>query len=140
MTMRFFATPQDAEAAFYDALERADLDAMMAIWAEDEEVSCTHPGGGRLTGFAAVREGWRQVFLSESRASVRVTDQLQRQGILLALHSAHEHYSVPGEESPRPPVVASSVYVRGAQGWHLLSRHASAAPAAVGADSYATLH
>ena len=35
MTARFFATPQDAAAAFYDALERADLDAMMAIWAED---------------------------------------------------------------------------------------------------------
>ena len=35
---------------------------------------------------------------------------------------------------------ASNVYVRGVQGWHLLSRHASAAPAAVGADSSATLH
>lgn len=140
MTMRFFATPQDAEAAFYDALERADLDAMMAIWAEDEEVTCTHPNGERLAGFAAVREGWRQIFLAGQRASVRLTDQLQRQGILLALHSVHEHYSVPGEDVPRPPVVASNVYVRGAQGWHLLSRHASCAPAALGADSSATLH
>lgn len=140
MTMRFFATPQDAEAAFYDALERADLEAMMAIWAEDEEVTCTHPGGERLAGFAAVRECWRQIFLAGQRASVRLSGQLQRQGILLALHSVHEHYSVPGEELPRPPVVASNVYVRGAQGWHLLSRHASNSPAAVGADSSATLH
>ena len=30
-----FPTPQDAEAAFYEALERADLEAMMAVWAED---------------------------------------------------------------------------------------------------------
>ncbi len=70
MTMRFFATPQDAEAAFYDALERADLDAMMAIWAEDEEVLCTHPNGERIAGFAAVRESWRQIFASGQRASV----------------------------------------------------------------------
>ena len=140
MTMRFFATPQDAEAAFYDALERADLEAMMAIWAEDEEVTCTHPGGERLAGFAAVREGWRQVFAGLQRASVRVTDSVHRQGILLALHSLHEHYSVPGEEAARPPVIASNVYVRGAQGWHLLSRHASGAPAAVNADVSATLH
>lgn len=140
MTMRFFATPQDAAATFYDALERADLDAMMAIWAEDEEVTCTHPGGERLTGFAAVREGWRQIFASGRRASVRTTDAVQRQGVLLALASVHEHYSVPGEEVPRPPVVASNVYVRGAQGWHLLSRHASGAPATSGADISATLH
>ena len=140
MTMRFFATPEDAEAAFYDALERADLEAMMAIWAEDEEVTCTHPGGERLAGFAAVREGWRQVFAGLQRASVRVTDSVHRQGILLALHSMHEHYSVPGEETPRPPVIASNVYVRGAQGWHLLSRHASCAPAPLAADISATLH
>lgn len=140
MTMRFFATPQDAEAAFYDALERADLDAMMAIWAEDEEVTCTHPGGERLAGFAAVREGWRQTFASLQRVGVRVSDSVRREGILLALASVHEHYSVQGEAAPRPPVIASNVYVRGAQGWHLLSRHASAAPAALGADSSATLH
>lgn len=140
MTMRFFATPQDAEAAFYDALERADLDAMMAIWAEDEEVTCTHPGGERIAGFAAVRESWRQILASGPRASVRLSDAVQRQGILLALHSVHEHYSLPGEDAPRPPVIASNVYVRGAQGWHLLSRHASGAPAAVSADISATLH
>ncbi|MEZ5614167.1 MAG: nuclear transport factor 2 family protein [Rhodocyclaceae bacterium] len=138
--MRFFATPQDAEAAFYDALERADLDAMMAIWAEDEEVSCTHPGGARAAGFAAVRESWRQVFSSGPRASVRLGDSLRRDGVLLALHSAHEHYSVPGQAAPRPPVISTHVWVRGAQGWHLLSRHASSAPAQVAADISATLH
>lgn len=140
MSMRFFATPQDAEAAFYDALERADLDAMMAIWAEDEEVTCTHPDGERLVGLTAVRESWRQIFLGGRRPSVRLTDAVQRQGILLALTSVHEHYSVPGEEMPRPPVVASNVYVRGAQGWHLLSRHASSAPAPLAAGISATLH
>ena len=33
-----FATPEDAEAAFYDAVARGDLEALMAIWSEDEEV------------------------------------------------------------------------------------------------------
>jgi hypothetical protein len=66
MTMRFFATPEDAEAVFYDALERADLDAMMAIWAEDEEVICTHPYGERVAG-CCVRESWRQVFQRPAR-------------------------------------------------------------------------
>ncbi|MBA3904246.1 MAG: DUF4440 domain-containing protein [Rhodocyclaceae bacterium] len=140
MTMRFFAAPQDAEAAFYDALERADLEAMMRIWAEDEEIVCVHPQGERMTGFAAVRESWRQVFSGGPHATVRLSDQVHRQGILLAMHSVHEHYSVPGEERPRPPVVATNLYVRGAQGWHLLSRHASCTPAGPAADISATLH
>lgn len=138
--MRFFSTPQDAEVAFYDALERADLEAMMRIWAEDEEIVCVHPQGERMTGFAAVRESWRQTFSGGPHATVRLSDPVRRQGILLAMHSVHEHYSVPGEETPRPPVVATNVYVRGAQGWHLLSRHASSAPAGPAADMSATLH
>ena len=36
MAPRIFPTPQDAEAAFYEALERADLELMMAVWSEDE--------------------------------------------------------------------------------------------------------
>jgi ketosteroid isomerase-like protein len=140
MTMRFFATPQDAEAAFYDALEHADVDAMMRIWAEDEEVVCVHPQGERSTGFAAVRKSWQRTLAGGAHATVRVTDPVRRQGILLAVHSLLEHYSVPGEERPRPPVIATHVYVRGAQGWHLLSRHASSAPANVAADAASTLH
>ncbi|MDR2240075.1 MAG: nuclear transport factor 2 family protein [Zoogloeaceae bacterium] len=140
MTMRFFATPQDAEAAFYEALERADLDAMMATWAEDEDVLCVHPGGERIAGFAAVRESWRRIFVGGPRISVRLSGAAQRQGILLALRSAHEHYSLPGETRPRLPVIASHVYVRGPRGWHLLSRHASSAPAPPAGDVPTVLH
>ena len=35
-----FSTAQDCEAAFYEALEACDLEAMMEVWAEDEEVVC----------------------------------------------------------------------------------------------------
>jgi len=140
MTIRFFATPQDAEAAFYEAIERADLDAMMAIWAEDEDVLCTHPGGERLAGFAAVRESWRRIFALGRRVSVRLSDAIHRPGILLALHSMHEHYAVQGEERPRPPVIASNVYVRTPQGWRLLSRHASGAPSSPASNIPAILH
>ena len=48
MPAKIFPTPQDAESAFYEALERADLEQMMAVWSEDEEIVCVHPGGPRL--------------------------------------------------------------------------------------------
>jgi hypothetical protein len=33
-----FATPQDAEAAFYEAFIKRDLEAMMEVWAEEDDI------------------------------------------------------------------------------------------------------
>ena len=51
-------SPAEVEAAFYDALNRADVEALMALWADDEEIVCVHPGGARLIGHRAIRESW----------------------------------------------------------------------------------
>src|SRR6185436_9085559 len=45
-----YPTAQDAEHAFYQAFERADLASMMAVWAEEDDIVCVHPGGARRTG------------------------------------------------------------------------------------------
>src|SRR5256884_9710460 len=62
VSSRNFPTAQDAENAFYEALERCDLDGMMAVWAEDEDIVCIHPTGARLTGQDEVRSGWARIF------------------------------------------------------------------------------
>ena len=46
-----------------------DLAAMMAVWAETDDVVCVHPSGPRLVGFDAVREGWAQIFAGGARAA-----------------------------------------------------------------------
>ena len=47
-----FATPQEAEAAFYAALLKRDVEAMMAVWAEDAHIACIHPLGALSIGRA----------------------------------------------------------------------------------------
>ena len=89
-----FTTPQEAEAAFYEALERADLEAMMEVWSEDEEVSCIHPGGPRLAGFVQVRENWAQLFKSGQRLKVGLSDQVIFSGMTYSVHSLHENILV----------------------------------------------
>src|SRR4029077_21153569 len=42
-TLQIYTTPGDAALAFYQAFEARDLDAMMATWAEDEDIVCVHP-------------------------------------------------------------------------------------------------
>lgn len=136
-----YTTPQDAEAAFYEAIERADLDAMLAIWAEDEEVVCVHPGGPRLAGFEQVRASWTQIFNSRQRLQVRVSNAVYVQGMMLSIHSVHENIIVVGEQAPRPPIVTTNVYIRTGGGWRMLVHHASPAPQTPGpAETSKILH
>jgi ketosteroid isomerase-like protein len=67
---RIFPTAQDAENAFYEALERCDLDGMMAVWAEDDEIICVHPTGPRLSGPEQIRESWARIFSGGPRAFI----------------------------------------------------------------------
>ena len=137
-----FPTPQDAEAAFYEALEAADLDAMMEVWADDEEIVCVHPGGTRLAGYDQVRASWAQMFSAGQKLKVHLTNQVVLSGMMLSIHSVHENILVPGENRPRPPVAATNVYLRTGNGWRLLLHHASPVPHAPQrqADSPKILH
>lgn len=123
-----FATPQDAETAFYEAIERADLDAMMAVWAEDEDIVCVLPGGPRLCGFALVRDAWQRVFEGGARLRVNVGEINVVQGPFASVHSVVEHIGIVGDDSVQAPVVATNVYLRSALGWRLVLHHTSPAP------------
>lgn len=129
MTAKIFPTAQDAENAFYEALERSDLEGMMAVWAEDEDIVCVHPGGARLTGQDQVRESWAKIFAAGGRARLHISQQVAISAMMLAVHSVHENFHVEGEAQPRPPIVATNVYLRTAAGWRMIVHHASPAAA-----------
>lgn len=144
MSARIFPTALDAENAFYEALERCDLELMMAVWAEDEEILCVHPGGPRFCGQEQVRDSWRQILASGERLRVQVARRTVIAGVMFALHSLHEVITVAGEPRARPPVVVTNVYLRTAAGWRMIVHHASLAPASAGgepaADTPKVLH
>jgi uncharacterized protein (TIGR02246 family) len=130
---RIFPTAQDAENAFYEALERCDLEGMMAVWAEDEDIVCVHPAGPRLTGQDQIRESWARIFSGGPHARVIITNQVAISGMMLAVHSVHENFTIPGQtraDAVPVPVVATNVYLRTAAGWRMIVHHASPAPAA----------
>ena len=144
MTRPRFETPEAAEAAFYDALEHADVEAMMEIWSTDEEIVCVHPGGARLVGRIEVREAWRQIFMNGTRLRFRIDGVEQLRAATMSVHNVIEHIAVEGNPQPIDPVLATNVYVLGDDGWHLWLHHAGALPAVAAADdaeaSMPTLH
>jgi uncharacterized protein (TIGR02246 family) len=129
-----FPTPQDAEGAFYDALTKNDLEAMMAVWADDDDVYCVHPNGARVAGVEQVRESWRKIFASGQRLSFQLREQQYLQGMMLSVHSVYEHIAVAGEPRARAPVIATNIYLRTERGWRMVAHHASPAPVTSATD------
>ena len=125
MITRNYGTPQDAEQAFYHAFELADLVEMMAVWAEEEEIVCVHPGGGRHSGVVEVRESWRQIFSQGPRLRFRLAGNRVFSGRMMSVHSIYEHVTVAGDTRPTNPVLSTNIYVLTDRGWRMLVHHAS---------------
>jgi ketosteroid isomerase-like protein len=135
-----FTSPQDAALAFYQAFEARDIDAMMAAWAEDEDIVCVHPGGPRLVGYEAVRAGWEQLFAGDTKLSFKLDEIVVIETVGLALQSAIEHVTLGEEPKPRGAAIATNVFLRTPSGWRLVVHHASAAPAVATATPARPLH
>lgn len=137
------ASPDDVEAQFYEALQRGDIGQLMSVWADDDDICCVHPGGGRLVGAAQIRESFEAIFANG--AVPAHPEQIRRlQGLGCAVHHLVERIAVDHPEGDQQAwVLATNVYVKTAEGWRLAAHHASPAhpgelPAA--AESPSTLH
>ena len=122
--------PLSAEAveeAFYDAMRRGDLAAMMALWADDEEVICVHPSGPRHVGLEAVRASWESV-LGSGGVEITVRAIRAHAGAVLAVHSVIESIAVRGRRGVEVvECIATNVFVKGPAGWKLLLHHSTQA-------------
>lgn len=128
-----FTSAEAAEEAFYDAIGRADLDALMNVWADDDEIVCIHPTGQCLIGALAIRSSWQAIFANNPRLRVRIKRNVCWGGVLLAVHSVVETIFLGKEPTAHGPMLSTNVFQRGANGWRLLSHHTTTAatPAAV---------
>jgi ketosteroid isomerase-like protein len=139
-TPPIYTTPTDAAMAFYQAFEARDIDAMMATWAEDEEIICVHPGGTRLVGYDAVRQGWEQLFAGDTKLSFRLEQIVVVETVGLAMQSAIELIMVSKDNAPRGTAVCTNVFLRTPYGWRMVMHHASPAPSAPAMEPVGPLH
>ena len=127
-----FATPEEAELAFYDSLERADLGRLMQVWSDDEEIICVHPGGLRVVGLHAVKESWQEI-LSQGALHIRPAKLVSTQSMMSTVHSLIEQITVRSQAGTEVAhCYATNVYHKGPTGWRMVMHHASAAPEQTG--------
>ena len=83
----------EIEAAFYEALQKGDIEKLMACWADEDEVVCVHPGGPRVVGTLAIRAAFDAMF---SNGSIRAVPQQVRkvESLTSVVHNVLERIEV----------------------------------------------
>jgi ketosteroid isomerase-like protein len=119
------SSPDDTEQQFYEALQRGDIEKLMAVWSDDDDITCVHPGGPRVVGPMAIRAAFESMF---SNGTIEAHPEKVRwlESESTAVHSVLERVQVMTNEGPQAAwVVATNVYVKTALGWRMVAHHAS---------------
>ncbi|MGD9755673.1 MAG: nuclear transport factor 2 family protein [Acidimicrobiia bacterium] len=112
-----------ANAAFYEAFEAADLDAMSDRWEHSDRVICTHPGWPALYGWSKVAASYYAIFSNPSRQQLILTDVHASRNGDTAWVCVDENLLGPAMGHT---VSALNLYVRDAAGdWKLIAHHGS---------------
>lgn len=137
------ATPDDVETQFYEALREADIEKLMAVWSDDDDIVCVHPGGPRAVGPQAIRSSFEAIF---ERGGIPVQpEQVHRTHSLeVVVHSVVETVAIRSAEGVQHArVLATNVYLKTALGWRMVVHHASPGSASEShepVDAPTTLH
>lgn len=110
-----------ANRAFYRAFNDRDIDAMDQIWTPTGSVICLHPGQSALHERAEIMASWRAIMKHPEAPRVRCAEEwvVGRPGLALVICR---------EILPNGQLMASNLYVRTSDGWHMVSHHSAPVP------------
>ncbi len=63
-----------ANAAFYTAFASGNIEDVARLWADDDAISCIHPGWPAIIGRAGVIGSWRDILRNPSRPQIACAD------------------------------------------------------------------
>ncbi|MDB5998820.1 MAG: ketosteroid isomerase [Rhizobacter sp.] len=119
------ASPDECEQQFYEALQKGDIDQLMAIWSDDDDIVCVQPGGRRLVGARDIRSVFEAMF-GDGVVQVRIEKVRKVQTHSMSVHSVIERVMVRTVEGLQEGwVIATNVYQKTTLGWRMVAHHAS---------------
>jgi ketosteroid isomerase-like protein len=132
-----FESPQDAEDAFYDALETGDAGAMTQVWERSGDIACLLPMSPLIIGPEVV-EMWRSMFEQGAAFDIQVRHLRWIETGDMALHLIEERIGAPeggsgGGAEHSQAVYGSNLFRRGDDGWRLVAHQNSPTPPPPGA-------
>lgn len=59
-----------ANAAFYEVFSTGTIEELARLWADDDDISCIHPGWPAIIGRGGVIGSWREILMSPERPHI----------------------------------------------------------------------
>lgn len=135
-----FASPEECEQAFYEALQAGDADAVSDAWLDDDDVCCVHPGGARLVGYAAVCSSL-VALLANGPVQIRTVSRKCFESSTVVVSNVIEEVVVAqGGTRQLVHVIATNAFAKTPAGWKMVLHHAAAAPQGRATDVIETPH
>ncbi len=122
-----FDTPQDAEDAYYDALEAGDSAAMAQVWDDSDEIACLLPMTPLVLG-REVLQLWRSIFEQAGAFDIQVRHLAWIETGDTAIHLIEERTQGQNPSQPAPAIYGTNLFRRGPDGWRLLMHQNSPTP------------
>lgn len=115
-----------ANEAFYRAFESLDIAQMDPLWAQQEYVTCIHPGWSLRVGWPAVRDSWVLIFNNTFSMQFELTElQVQVAGDMAWVICTENITGRHGEETQASQVMATNLYERIDDRWLMIHHHGS---------------
>ena len=115
-----------ANDEFYAAFETADLDRMSAVWDDEGEVVCVHPGWDAMRGLTRVMRSWAVIFANTPYIQFFLSDvDVTVRGDLAVVTCAENILTAPGEPGGDAKVVSTNVFRLVDGRWRMTLHHGS---------------
>jgi ketosteroid isomerase-like protein len=125
-----YDTPQDAEDAFYDALDAGNLKQLLSVWAESDDICCLLPMYPMIQGRQGVTDVFTRLFSQGQGVPLAITHLGWIETHDIAIHQVEEAIQAqPVDTPPPPPFYGTNIYRKGKSGWRLIVHQNAPTPA-----------
>lgn len=115
-----------ANARFYDAFEKLDLEAMAEVWSDRFPVTCIHPGWAPLCGRGPVLASWEGIFKGTEAISFELRDaKVFVAGELAWMILVEEITSYEAGATATRHALATNTFIREDGSWRMVHHHAA---------------
>ena len=115
-----YNTPQEAEDAFYDALDEGELNQMLSVWAESDDIYCLLPMYPMIQGRQGVADVFTHLFSLGHGVSLSIAHLGWIETDDIAIHQVEETILPSPSDTPPPPFYGTNIYRKDKSGWRLI--------------------